>query len=182
MSGAAVAHRYALALLSAQDGDAPEVRAAFMELIGAYGTEPRLRAAIENPRVRGSDKERVLKRLLPDAPPVFGNFLRLLLERGREAELAEIFDAYQDLWDARTGVAEAIVETALPLSPEDLRRLQGTLEERFGQRLRLVPRVSAEVVGGVRVRVGDRLLDDTVATRIRRVRRLLFDSEVGGQA
>jgi len=182
MSGTAVAHRYAQALLAAEGGDAPEVRAAFAELMAAYEEEPGLRTAIESPRVRTADKEHVLGRLLPQAPKTFGNFLRLLLERGREAEIPAIFDVYRDLWDARAHVAEALVETALPLSPAELKRLQSSLEERFGQRLRVLPRVNAEVLGGVRVRVGDRLLDDTVATRIRRVRRLLFASEVGGQA
>jgi len=183
MSSAAVARRYAQALIGAQGGDADGVRTAYAGLIAAYRAEDSLRQAIANPRIKVADKERVLRRLLPDAPQVLQSFLRLLLTRRREAEVEAIYEEYCRMFDERRGEAEAVVETTVPISDEDLERLRTVLEKRFARRLRLTPRVDAGLLGGVRVRVGDQLLDDTVRSRLTSIRRMLLaESELGGQA
>ena len=183
MSSAAIARRYAQALMGARGGGEAAVRASFGDLIAAYREEAALRLAIANPRIAVADKERVLRRLLPDAPPVLESFLRLLLTRRRESEIEAIYEEYCRMSDERAGEAEAVVETTVPLDDEDLGRLRQVLEKRFSRRLRLVPRVNPDLLGGVRVRVGDQLLDDTVRSRLTSIRRMLLaESETGGQA
>ncbi|MDA8344341.1 MAG: ATP synthase F1 subunit delta [Thermaerobacter sp.] len=183
MSNAAIARRYAQALISANGGDALAVRSAYGELLDIYRAEPALRTAMMSPRIATAEKERVLRRLLPDAPPVLQSFLRLTFERRREAEIEAIYEEYCLMADARSGEAEATVETTVTLAEGDLERMRNALERRFGQKLRLSQKLNPSLLGGVRVRVGDRLLDDTVAARMRRVRRMLLsESELGGQA
>lgn len=183
MSSAAIARRYAQALMGARGGEEAAVRASFGDLITAYRAEAALRLAIANPRISAADKERVLRRLLPDAPPVLESFLRLLLARRREYEIEAIHEEYCRMSDERAGEAEAIVETTVPLADEDLGRLRQALEKRFARRLRLTPRVNPDLLGGVRVRVGDQLLDDTVRSKLTSIRRMLLaESETGGQA
>jgi F-type H+-transporting ATPase subunit delta len=183
MSQTAIARRYAQALISAEGGDSPAVRSAYGELLDIYRAEPALRTAMMSPRIATAEKERVVRRLMPDAPPVLQSFLRLVLERRREAEIEAIYEEYCRMADARSGEAEAVVETAVDLGGDDLERMRAALERRFGQKLRLSHKLNPALLGGVRVRVGDRLLDDTVAARMRRVRRMLLsESELGGQA
>ncbi len=183
MSSAAVARRYAQALIGAKGGDEVAVRRSFSDLMAAYRENDPLRQAIANPRIAIADKERVLRRLLPDAPPVLESFLRLVLTRRRESEIAAIYEEYCRLSDEREGEAEAVVETTVPIGDADLERLRKVLEKRFSRRLRLTPRVDPALLGGVRVRVGDQLLDDTVRSRLTSIRRMLLaDSELGGQA
>jgi len=181
MNSPAVARRYAQALFGARGGNGADVRRAYGELVAALRGEASLRLAVANPRIEAADKARVLRRLLPDAPPVLESFLRLLLERRREDAIEDIYEEYCRLADDLQGEAEAVVETALPLSDEDVGRLQKVLEQRFRKRLRVVPRVDPAVLGGVRVRVGDQLLDDTIRSRLTRVQqRLLAGTELGG--
>lgn len=183
MSQTAVARRYAQALFSAKGGDASAVRSAYGELLDIYRAEPALREAMVSPRIAAAEKERVLSRLMPDAPPVLQSFLRLVFERRREAEIEAIYEEYCLIADARSGEAEAVIETAVPLAEGDIERMHRALERRFGQKLRVSHAINEALLGGVRVRVGDRLLDDTVAARVRRVRRMLLsESELGGQA
>ena len=183
MSSAAVARRYAQALIGAKGGYEADVRGSFADLIAAYRENDSLRQAIANPRIATADKERVLRRLLPDAPPVLESFLRLVLARRRESEIQAIYEEYCRMSDEREGEAEAIVETSLPLGDADLERLGKVLEQRFQRRLRLSVRVDPALLGGIRVRVGDQLLDDTVRSRLTSIRRMLLaESELGGQA
>lgn len=183
MSGTAVARRYAQSLLAAQDVVDPAVRASFKDVIDLYRSVGELREALLNPRVSVDEKSRVLGRLSPSAPAVLGKFFRLVLTRRREGEIERIYEEYCRLADIVSGEAEAVVETVVPLSEREQQRMLTALERRFGQRLRLTLRIDPSLMGGVRVLVGDRLLDDTVASRLRRARRqLITQSEVGGQA
>lgn len=183
MSTTAVARRYALALLSADGGAEPAVRSAYADIIEMYRGVPALREALMNPRVSSGEKAHILGRLAPAAPAVLESFLRLLVNRRREGEIERIYEEYCHIADQRSGEVQAVVETAVPLSKDDEGRMLDALERRFGQKLRLTLRTDPGLLGGVRVRVGDRLLDDTVAARLRRVRQqLIGHSEVGGQA
>lgn len=183
MSGTAVARRYAQALLLTQGGADPAVRTAFKEIIDLYRSVGELREALSNPRVSIDEKSRVLGRLSPSAPAVLEKFFRLVLERRRGGEIERIYEEYCRIADLGSGEAEAVVETVVPLSEAEQQRMLSALERRFGQRLRLTLRIDPSLMGGVRVLVGDRLLDDTIAARLRRARRqLITQSEVGGQA
>lgn len=183
MSSAAIARRYAQALIAAKGGDGADVRQAFAGLMAVYRESEPLRQTIANPRIAATDKERVLRRLLPDAPAALESFLRLALERRRETEIQAIYEEYCRMSDERAGEAEAVVETAIPMGDQDRERLQNVLEERFARRLRLTLRVDPALLGGVRVRVGDQLLDDTVRSRLTSISRMLLaESELGGQA
>lgn len=183
MSGTAVARRYAQSLLAAQDGIDPAVRAAFKGIIDLYRSVGELREALLNPRVTVDEKSRVFMRLSPSAPAVLEKFLRMVLEHRREGEIERIYEEYCRIDDLGSGEAEAVVETVVPLSEAEQGRMLTALERRFGQKLRLTLRIEPSLMGGVRVLVGDRLLDDTVASRLRRARRqLITQSEVGGQA
>lgn len=182
MRDTAVARRYAQALLLADGGDDPAVRTALQHLVELYRGVAELREALLNPRVSPDEKLRVLGRLAPSAPAVLESFLRLLFAKRREGEIERIYEEYCRIADTGSGEAQAVVETAAPLSADERDRMQAALERRFGQKLRLTLRTDPGLLGGVRVLVGDRLLDDTVAARLRRVRRrLLAQSEVGGQ-
>ncbi|KAF7597899.1 MAG: F0F1 ATP synthase subunit delta [Candidatus Dactylopiibacterium carminicum] len=94
------------------------------------------------------------------------NFVRLLLENGRAQVLPEIAGIFGDLADAYEGVRDALVSSAFPLDTGATARLQTDLEARFGVKLRLQVRVDPELIGGVRVAVGDEVIDASVRGKL----------------
>lgn len=120
--------------------------------------DPKLGAAQVYDLVRGMIKSPL--------PPAAQNFLRLVIDNGRLAALPEVARQFRAMKNAAEGRADCLIESALPLSDEQVKDLLWSLSRKFG--LKLIPevKVDPELIGGVRVSVGDHVLDDTVKTRL----------------
>ena len=101
------------------------------------------------------------------------NFVRELIDNGRLLVLPEIATQFHALKNAREGSADALITSAFPLSDEQLVALVVVLEQKF--KVKLHPRVEVDehLIGGVRVVVGDQVLDTSVRTRLDQMRAAL---------
>jgi F-type H+-transporting ATPase subunit delta len=129
--------------------------------------DPRVAAALDNPRLGDPEKESLLLSLLGDALDADGrSFVRVLVEGDRVKLLPEIVMLFEALKDQAEGAAKAEIETAFELSADQLRELTGALERRFGKRIEATVRVNRDLIGGARVTVGDTVLDGTVQAKL----------------
>ena len=92
--------------------------------------------------------------------------LRLLVDNQRLEALPEIVRQFQDLNNAAKGVAECVIESAFELSEAQAADLIAAVSKRFNLKLKPEVRVVPELVGGVRVSVGDHVLDASVKTQL----------------
>jgi len=94
------------------------------------------------------------------------NLLRTVVDNGRLAALPEIAAQFNSLVKARSGTSDAVVHSAFPIDAAQLADLMVTLEKRFGRKLNPSVVVEPELIGGVRVVVGDEVLDTSVKARL----------------
>lgn len=102
------------------------------------------------------------------------NFMKILCERGAFGQLDACAKAYADAYDEAHGILPATAVTAKPLSEEQKQRLTEALEHRTGKTVRLSTRVDETLMGGMRVEMQGMTLDNTVASRMDRLRRALL--------
>ncbi len=124
-------------------------------------------ACIADPRF---EPER-LQRLLLDSTGVAAsaeqsNFVRLLLDNERAMTLAEISHIFSNLLDAHQGTSDAVVTSAFPLDEASRLRLQADLEAHFGAKLRMQVKLDPALIGGVRITVGDEVIDASVRGKL----------------
>ncbi|MGA0797169.1 MAG: F0F1 ATP synthase subunit delta [Quisquiliibacterium sp.] len=159
---ATIARPYAEALFKAAGDQAA---------IAAVASEPQLRQFAENPRTTAEQvQEIVLSVLGQPVSAQAGNFLRAVLDNGRLAALTEIAAQFQALVDARSGVSQARIESAYPIEAGQLADVVATLEGRFGRKLEASVVVRPELIGGIRVVVGDEVLDTSVKARLEQMK------------
>jgi len=168
---ATIARPYAEALFQvARAGDLNQWTAQVDEL-AAVASNEQLRQFAENPKVSGDQVfnliTSVVKVPLSDTAK---NFLRTLIDNDRLAALPEIVAQFHVLKNAQSGVADAKVFSAFPLDAAQLDELVSSLEKRFGRRLLATVEVDPELIGGVRVVVGDEVLDTSVRARLERMK------------
>jgi F-type H+-transporting ATPase subunit delta len=174
VSESVVARRYARALLEL--GTAQGQLDALVEEIGAVGdaweASADLRNAIENPLVAYAAKRAVLTELAAkiNASPTTRNTLLLLLDRRRAPVLPYIARTLRELADARKGIVRAEVTTAAPLADDYYGRLQSTLEAMTGKRVVVDRRTDPTLIAGVVTRIGDRIFDGSLRTRLQTLR------------
>lgn len=98
------------------------------------------------------------------------NFLQTLVENGRLAALPEIVAQYHVLANAASGVSDAQIYSAYEISDAQLADLKASLEKRFGRKLEAHVQLEPGLIGGVRVVVGDEVLDTSVKARLERMK------------
>jgi F-type H+-transporting ATPase subunit delta len=101
------------------------------------------------------------------------NLLATVIDNGRLAVLPEIAAQFRALVNSRSGVSDAIVYSAFEIDAAQLAEVVGALEKRFNRKLNATVRLAPELIGGIRVVVGDEVLDTSVLSRLEQMRAAL---------
>ena len=142
-----------------------------LRLANALLGEELVSRVVDNPALPFAERTRVIDELLANrvGRPV-RNLVTVLSERSRLELLPAIVAEYQRLLNRERGIATAIVTSAAPLTDEETQALEERLRTITGSDVELDVRIDEGLIGGLTVRVGDRLLDASVRGRLERLR------------
>ncbi len=180
MKHATIARNYAQALFAAAEvkGEVERFGELMDAVAGAVQADPRIAIVLDSPRVAKTVKAGLLERALGGvAPAEFVRFLQAVVRRGRQGLLGEISQAYQELVDRRLNRVHA----GVVLARETDERLQQQVTEQLTKALRKEVRAHFRtdpgILGGVVVRVGDRVYDGSVRRRLAVLKRRMLTGE-----
>ena len=166
---ATIARPYAEALFKATNGQTMGL-VEQLDALGAVSTQPELRQLADNPKVAASQVFDVLAGVAAQAglnlDGKIANLLRAVIENGRLTALAEIAAQFKALVNAQSGSSDALIQSAFPIEPAALADTVAALERRFGRKLNAQVELQPELIGGIRVVVGDEVLDTSVKARL----------------
>jgi len=94
------------------------------------------------------------------------NFLRVVIDNGRLSVVPAVAEQFHALVNASSGVADAVIYSAYPIEPAQLADVVAALEQRFGRKLSASVTLEPELIGGIRVVVGDEVLDTSIKARL----------------
>ncbi|HRO53845.1 MAG TPA: F0F1 ATP synthase subunit delta [Alicycliphilus sp.] len=175
---ATIARPYAEALYKACTGKAGtdlNGACAWVDELAAIAANPQLRQLLDNPKVTAQQLFDVITGVAKTAlPEMAHNFLRTLLDNGRVQVLPEIATQFRALVNQGNGSSDAVVYSAFPLDANALAELSATLQKRFARTLNLSVQTDESLIGGVRVVVGDEVLDTSVKARLEQMKAALI--------
>jgi F-type H+-transporting ATPase subunit delta len=170
---ATIARPYAEALFKASGADAQALKPQ-MASLAELAASPELRQFADSPKVAPAQVFEVIAGVAQSQGMVLdakaGNLLRAVIENGRLAALPEIAAQYLALVNASSGVADATIQSAFPIDAAQLADVVGSLEQRFGRKLNPKVELVPELIGGIRVVVGDEVLDTSVKARLEQMK------------
>ena len=173
----AVTHRvYARSLVESakEQGRLADVHRDLGDFVAAVDTVPELASLLENPEIDRSAKASVLEELLAGGDELVRNFLLLLVEKGRIAELQLIAREVDSLVAALEQRLEVHLTTAVELSDDEARELVQQIEQAAGRKVEATRDVDPSLIGGLVLQVGSRRVDASVRGRFDRLRRELL--------
>jgi F-type H+-transporting ATPase subunit delta len=137
-----------------------------------------LREFLESPSIEMAKKLKLLDALAAKLG-VYAqvrNFVAVIVEHGRVAELNDIRDEYGDLADAEAGAVEAKITTARPLNPEDRAQLEAQVTRMAGARVRPSYAEDASLLGGAVVEIGSTIYDGSVRAQLEQLKQRLINA------
>jgi F-type H+-transporting ATPase subunit delta len=171
-----IARVYATALYQAAEewGRVEQVRRDLGEFVRATKSSVELRQFLTAEEISDTRKTQVLLELTEGGDELVRNLLRLVVDKSRESELAGVYRAFVALVEQAQGLVHVEVVTAVPLTAPLREALRAKIESSLRKTVELTLTVDKEILGGLRLRIGDRIADASVRHRLERLRELLI--------
>jgi F-type H+-transporting ATPase subunit delta len=164
---ATIARPYAEAVFKVADGEGKLAAwADVLDRLAAVAANPAIGELLGDPNVTPDQLYGVIAGAAGDLPAEAQNLVRVLIENGRVAVLPEVRDLFVELKHQREGVVDAAIESAFPLDDAQLATLVGELETRFKRKVKPQVAVDQDLIGGVKVVVGDEVIDGSVRGKL----------------
>jgi len=174
MIAGSLARRYARALMSigADQKNADRLGTDVRNFAQAMKASPELELLLSNPAFPRPDRKKVVEALAArfGVHPVTKNFLSLLLDKERLAQIPAIAREIDLMLEHQAGRISAEVVSASPLTPAQLSQITAVLEKLSGKKVQIARREDPALIGGVIAKVGDIIYDGSVRTQLRQLR------------
>lgn len=141
-----------------------------LALLKTVMAEPQISLFFSNPKVPLKDKEAVLRQNLSSFKPQMLNMACLLASKGLLSLAADIYHHYQTLYNEFHGLATAYVTTAVAMTEEEKMEVTAQLGHTFQKKVTVVDTVDPYILGGMTARVGDKLIDGSLASQLNEMR------------
>jgi F-type H+-transporting ATPase subunit delta len=146
------------------------VHAQLQQLRDAIAHAPDLAALLDNPEIDSRLKADVLADVATGSDELIVNFLRLVAEKGRAAEIAEIADELDALVAAAQRILDVELTTATELSEDHYAKVISQIESASGRKVQASRKVDPDLIGGIVLQAGSMRLDASVRGRLDRLR------------
>jgi F-type H+-transporting ATPase subunit delta len=170
---ATIARPYAEALFSAA-GDQANAMNTQVAALAKLAQSPELRQFADNPKVKSVQVFDLIAGVALSQgltlDPMIGNLLRTVIDNGRLAAMPEVAAQFQALVNKRGGVADATIQSPFAIEGVQLAEVVASLEKRFARKLNAKVSIVPELIGGIRVVVGDEVLDTSVKARLEQMK------------
>jgi ATP synthase F1 delta subunit len=170
-----IARVYATALYEAarEEGRTEEVRRDLGEFVQAAAASPELRKLLVTEEIPDAKKKEVLRELTQGGEELVRNLLSILVDKSREGEVGGIYRAFVERVEEAQGLVHVEVVTAVAMTPALQEALRARIASSLGKTVELSLSVDKELLGGLRLRIGDKVADASVRHRLERLRESL---------
>ncbi len=167
---ATIARPYAEALFKAAVSDL-DGSSVWLDTLASIAANPQLQQFADSPKTTEAQVFELISAVAKiTLPPQAQNFLRTVIENGRLSALPEIAAQFRALKNAQSGSSDAVVYSAFAIDEAALAAVAQTLEQRFGKKLNVSVQLEPELIGGIRVVVGDEVLDTSIKARLEQMK------------
>jgi F-type H+-transporting ATPase subunit delta len=172
--------RYAEAAfqIGQEDGSIDAWRRELDEAAATLAEGSDLLEILANPAIPLEERRTIVRKVFVGLSEKARNLVLLLVQRGRIEQITRVASEFRRLDDARQGIVHATATSAAPLTDTEMRALTARLEQMTGGRIALETDVDESLLGGLVVRVGDRLIDGSVRGRLERLRNQLASGAI----
>ena len=137
-----------------------------LDRLASVAADSEMLALFNDPKFSGEQLNKLMLEVAGDLSAEQQNFIRVLVEGERLQVLPEIRDLFVALKNEHEGVLEAKIASAFPLDDAALASLKADLEARFKTKLEVSVSIDPELIGGVRIAIGDEVIDASVRGKL----------------
>lgn len=132
-----------------------------------FQENPELYRLYKTPRIDSNEKKKIIAQIFEGGTSEeVMSLLKILLDKGRASSFEDIVKDYKRLANAHNNIIEAVAITAIPMPEEEKSALENKLSNLTGKMIRLENKIDNSILGGILVRIGDKVIDGTIQGRL----------------
>jgi F-type H+-transporting ATPase subunit delta len=177
MSNSGIAKRYALALfqLAKEQQLLDQMETELRVVKEVVAKNPELTALLKSPKLTKEKKKEILTEAFSSANPYVLNTLNMMVDRRREDNIEALAEQFIELANDERGIAEAKVYTIRPLTAEESAALSTSFAGKVGKKSLVIDNiVDSNLLGGIKLRIGNRIFDGSLRGKLERLERQLL--------
>ena len=171
MTDRTVAKRYAKALydIGTEQGKSEVFAENLKDLAALLNDNEEVREMLLNQSIQNDEKKKAIALMIADMDPMVRNFVNLVIDKRRADSLEAMCESYMGLLEEQANILHAEVISAVPLTPEQIEKIENKFSGMLGQTVKAETAVDAALIGGVQVRVGDTVYDGSIAHHLKQL-------------
>ena len=176
-----VAKRYAEALFEVAEemGKLDGFKEEINGVSKVFEDEERLMTIFQHPKLSKKEKKDIVNSIFKGrVSQEILNFLYIIIDKGRERFISDISKSYTSLSNEKQGIVEAKAITAVPLGEEEKKNLEERLSKKLDKKIILTNMIDESILGGVLVRIEDKVIDSSIKGRLEEIEKNLKDIRV----
>lgn len=165
----AVARRYAQAFfaIAQEKNELDKLEEELRFVIETINSNPELKMILDHQLVAPEEKKEILSNIFSqELSEITLNFLAVIAEKYRAPYIEEIYKQFVGFANEAKNIAEAYIKSAQPLGDKDLAAIQEKLSKATCKNIKLINEVDPNLIGGVVVRIGDKVMDGSILRRL----------------
>lgn len=153
--------------IALEEGRLSDIQNEFEFVVSIMNEYPDFYEILKTPKINATEKKTVLQEAFGEKiSQTLLNFLKIIIDKKRGSDILEIKADFDDRIDRQMGIAKATVESVVPLSDEQLNILKSNLNRITGKEIRISTKINPELLGGMVVKVGDKVIDGSVKFKL----------------
>lgn len=176
-----ISRRYAVALfeLCKEENTLDSVHDEFSAINQVISKERELSEFMLSPQFRHEEKKAMLKQIFEGKiSDTLTNFFCLVSDKSRFDMIDGIYDYFHTLYFEERGIVSAVAYSVVPMKPEVLEQLKMNLEKQFNKKIVIENQMDSELIGGVKLRIGDKVIDGSIKRRMELLKDNLLEHRV----
>jgi ATP synthase, F1 delta subunit len=181
MLNKSVARRYAEAFFSiaSEANKIDDYQAELGKIVQSIKETEGLEEYFAHPLIPAKEKKDLASKIFTEAvSPLTLNFLLLIIDKKRETYLELILQEYEDMADESRNIKKAELISAMPVSEQDVQTLADNLSRSTGKTIKLDLTVDPSMIGGLKIRIGDKIIDASVAKKLEMLKKNLKTAKI----
>ncbi|WP_341875799.1 F0F1 ATP synthase subunit delta [Defluviitalea saccharophila] len=176
-----ISKRYAKALfdIAIETNTMDELESQVQMIHQVLESEEEFMQILQHPHILREEKMQLLKDVFSSivSNELMG-LLTLVVQKGRQEHLLEILSTFLDEVKTYKGIVTAVVISAVPLKEEQIEKIKQTLTSRIKKQIQIETQVDPSIIGGLKIRVGDRILDASIYGQLQGLKTSLYDMQL----
>lgn len=176
-----VAKRYAEALfeVALELNKLDDIKEELSGVSDILNSDEKLKTIFEHPKLSKDEKKDIINSIFKDrVSQEVLNFLYITVDKRREKYISKISKEYLRLYNSEKGILEGTVTTAIPLTEEQVIKLQNELKDKFNKNVVLENKIDTSILGGVLLRIEDKVIDSSIKGQLEEIKKLLNNARV----